>query len=131
MKNVYLGNDIDIKSFLTKAKKNSITLKNIKIPQKGSLNCLLKVLSLVEFLVKWNMVQELLEIEASYAHPFNKNINDDLNKRLTRTEFMPFAPSVCKNKAEKYYEGAISAEYPGEFMTITLNVKKRGKLQKL
>ena len=60
------------------------------------------------------------------AHPFNKEINDELNKRLSRTEFMPFAPSVLKEKAHLYYEGSLDAEYPAEFMTITLDVKEQG-----
>ena len=32
---------------------------------------------------------------------FDKNVNDTLNQRLNRTEFMPFAPSVIDYLAEK------------------------------
>ena len=64
------------------------------------------------------------------AHPFDASINNDLNKRLSRTEFMPFAPSVLADKASSYYEGADQASYPAKFMTITLNATKEGQAAK-
>ena len=50
------------------------------------------------------------------------SINDTLNKRLHRTEFMPFAPILRKEDASKYLKISNKVDY--KFMTFTLNCKK-------
>ena len=59
------------------------------------------------------------------ADPRNKNINDILNKRLKRSEFMPFAPSALYEKAEEVFEHVEPAWHPAEFMTITFQVRQK------
>lgn len=49
-------------------------------------------------------------------------INDWLNKKLHRTEFMPFAPITRIEDAELEYQNVIGAERAAEFMAITFNV---------
>jgi carbamoyltransferase len=46
-------------------------------------------------------------------------VNDWLNKRLGRTEFMPFAPVTLAEQADRCYEGLDTCRYAAEFMTIT------------
>jgi len=46
-------------------------------------------------------------------------VNDWLNKRLKRTEFMPFAPVTLEEFADQCYENLDGARYPAKFMTIT------------
>lgn len=48
-------------------------------------------------------------------------VNDWLNKRLKRTEFMPFAPVTLVEQAEKCYKHLKGAEYTAGFMTITFD----------
>jgi len=57
-------------------------------------------------------------------------VNDWLNKRLSRTEFMPFAPVVSAEKAEDIFDIRPSMLYTARFMTITCNVRPewRGKI---
>ncbi|MBI1737079.1 MAG: carbamoyl transferase [Candidatus Rokubacteria bacterium] len=59
------------------------------------------------------------------AHTTDRSINDWLNKRLRRTEFMPFAPSVLGPYAaelfDRYDRGV--AAYADNFMTITYHVR--------
>lgn len=59
------------------------------------------------------------------AAPTNKNINDWLNKKLNRTEFMPFAPSLIAEKASDVLIGYNDspAKWADQFMTITYDVK--------
>ncbi|WP_020528439.1 carbamoyltransferase family protein [Flexithrix dorotheae] len=61
--------------------------------------------------------------------PTDKSINDWLNKKLNRTEFMPFAPSVLEEEApnlfENYSKGVASKA--SNFMTITYDVKENWK----
>ena len=46
-------------------------------------------------------------------------VNKWLNKRLKRTEFMPFAPSTLWEYRDDCYKNVAGAEHAGEFMTIT------------
>jgi len=48
-------------------------------------------------------------------------VNDWLNKRLKRTEFMPFAPVTLEEYADQCYENLDGARYPAKFMTLTFN----------
>jgi carbamoyltransferase len=53
--------------------------------------------------------------------PTDPTVNDWLNKRLKRTEFMPFAPVTLDDFADQCYENLDGARYPAKFMTITFN----------
>ena len=56
----------------------------------------------------------------------DKSINDWLNKRLNRTEFMPFAPSCLYEYADEVFEiPKSSLKYPAKFMTITFKIKDK------
>ncbi len=56
------------------------------------------------------------------ADPTDKNINNWLNKRLHRTEFMPFAPSILDTDAKAFYKNYEQSAYAARFMTITFDV---------
>lgn len=47
-------------------------------------------------------------------------VNNWLNQRLRRTEFMPFAPVTLAERAEQCYEGLSKCRYAAEFMTIAV-----------
>ncbi len=47
------------------------------------------------------------------------HVNDWLNKRLERTEFMPFAPVTLPQYADACYKGMESRRYAARFMTAT------------
>ncbi len=53
------------------------------------------------------------------------SVNDWLNKKLRRTEFMPFAPITLKNDKNKYYKDIKKKEPCMKFMTITVDCKKK------
>jgi len=48
-------------------------------------------------------------------------VNTWLNKRLRRTEFMPFAPATLAEEAHRCYLGLEGCEHTAEFMTITFD----------
>jgi carbamoyltransferase len=48
-------------------------------------------------------------------------VNNWLNKRLRRTEFMPFAPATLAEEAHRCYLGLDGCEHTAEFMTITFD----------
>jgi carbamoyltransferase len=55
------------------------------------------------------------------------SVNDWLNTRLKRTEFMPFAPATLTKFATSRYEGMDGAMDPARFMTITFNCTEQMK----
>jgi carbamoyltransferase len=57
------------------------------------------------------------------ASPSDYAINDNLNKRLDRSEFMPFAPFVLEEDAARVFEITDVNRYAARFMTITCAVK--------
>jgi carbamoyltransferase len=60
------------------------------------------------------------------ADPRDKEINNSLNNRLHRTEFMPFAP-VCKlsNFNELFDTPLVVNRTPFKYMTLTCSVKEK------
>ena len=64
------------------------------------------------------------------ASPHDHAINDDLNKRLARSEFMPFAPYVLEEDAGRVFEITNVNRYAARFMTITCAVRPewRGRI---
>lgn len=57
------------------------------------------------------------------ASPQRRDINDSLNARLDRSEFMPFAPVVAEEDARKVFDVNDANAYACRFMTITCDVK--------
>ncbi len=55
------------------------------------------------------------------APPTDASVNDRLNKRLRRTEFMPFAPVTLSEWADQCYEGLHGARTAARFMTVTFD----------
>jgi carbamoyltransferase len=59
------------------------------------------------------------------ATPADRSINDWLNKRLDRTEFMPFAPVVRDARVDEVFDLPKSLHYAARYMTVTCNVKSQ------
>ena len=57
------------------------------------------------------------------ANPTDPSINDKLNNRLQRSEFMPFAPVILDNRAEEIFDVSTLNSYACRYMTITCAVK--------
>jgi len=58
------------------------------------------------------------------ASATNVHINDELNRRLNRSEFMPFAPSVLAERCGEIFEHYEKGEHAAEFMTVTFTLKE-------
>lgn len=53
---------------------------------------------------------------------FDRSVNDTLNQRLNRTEFMPFAPSVIDYMVKTYMPKYEPKDVAADYMTITYDV---------
>jgi len=60
-------------------------------------------------------------------HAREPEVNQWLNKRLGRTEFMPFAPVTLFEKREECYINMPGAEHTAEFMTVTFDCTEQMK----
>lgn len=60
-------------------------------------------------------------------NPSDRNINDTVNQRLDRTEFMPFAPYVLEEMVDEIFEVTEANKKAMQFMTITTDVKEEWK----
>ena len=58
------------------------------------------------------------------ARATEAGINQSLNARLARTEFMPFAPSCLDEHADAVFAGVGKARHAAEFMTVTFDVRE-------
>ena len=58
------------------------------------------------------------------ASPSDAGVNDRLNDRLDRSEFMPFAPCVLEEDCERVFEITKVNRYAARFMTITCAVRR-------
>lgn len=54
-------------------------------------------------------------------HAREPEVNQWLNKRLGRTEFMPFAPVTLYEARHRYFHNMDGAEHTAQFMTITFD----------
>jgi carbamoyltransferase len=57
------------------------------------------------------------------------SINDWLNERLLRTEFMPFAPATLQEYADDCFDGLDGARDSARYMTITFNCTETMRAQ--
>src|SRR3990167_4052500 len=55
------------------------------------------------------------------------NVNQRLNEKLNRTEFMPFAPMTLEEDALQYYENISSVKKSIAFMTMAVNCTEKMK----
>ena len=58
------------------------------------------------------------------ASPADARINDSLNARLSRSEFMPFAPVAAYEDADAVFDLGTVKRRAARFMTITCNVRE-------
>jgi carbamoyltransferase len=59
------------------------------------------------------------------ARATEKNITAVLNRRLNRSEFMPFAPVTLEEEADTYYKGWRSEQLASRFMTVCYECTER------
>lgn len=88
-----------------------------------------KLLSENKIIGFWNGSMEwgprALGSRSILLNTFDTSVNDTLNKRLNRTEFMPFAPAVLDSLAKKYFPKYKDNVPAGDYMTITYDVDQK------
>ncbi|MDD5492887.1 MAG: carbamoyltransferase C-terminal domain-containing protein, partial [bacterium] len=127
VKDMYLGtgyNDGEIKEALTSAGVKGIFFQDI---EKEIARLLAAKKVVARFYGRMEYGPRALGNRSILFHAGDNDVNDWLNKRLERTEFMPFAPSVLIEDCEVYFQRVKGAEHTAEFMTITFDCTEKMK----
>ncbi len=130
LNNVYFGPEFSNKDIEKAIKETGHKGKYVKDIEEYIAKKLLKKKIIGHFNGRMEYGPRALGNRSILADPTDVTINDWLNKRLSRTEFMPFAPSVLDADAAKYYKKYEKSRYPSQFMTITFDDTKEAQKAK-
>lgn len=127
LKTVNLG-----KEFLNSEIQSTLDKNNIKFQKPENIEYeIAKLLSDGKIIAHFNGRMEYgpraLGNRSILACATDVEINNTLNKKLNRTEFMPFAPAILEEYASSMYENWDKNNVPSRFMTMTFNVTDKHK----
>jgi len=121
----YLGPDYsgDLHDFIKELDNQKYLVTNMKEDAAFQIATIIKDNKIVGF---WHGSMEwgprALGRRSMILNTFDRTVNDTLNKRLNRTEFMPFAPSVIDYIVKKYMPKYEAGDIAADYMTITYDV---------
>jgi len=101
--------------------KSNLNYKKLTNPGKEIANLLAKGNVIAYYNDRMEYGPRALGNRSVLYRPDDKTVNDWLNKKLKRTEFMPFAPVVLEEDANKCFKNIKGAEHAAKFMTITFD----------
>lgn len=119
--NVYFGPDFSDEKIEVILKKNKLIYKRSKNIEANIAKSIADGKVVARFNGRMEYGPRALGNRSILYHARDKTVNEWLNKRLKRTEFMPFAPVVLDTFAKKCFLNLKGAEYSAKFMTITFN----------
>lgn len=123
IKSMYLGNRYLNNEIIAETKKHKLDLIYTNNIEKKIAELLAQGKVIAHFNNEMEFGPRSLGNRSILCSALDKNVNDWLNKKLKRTEFMPFAPVILEDKAKDYLKIKKLADY--KFMTITCNCKKK------
>jgi carbamoyltransferase len=118
---VYLGPDYPEEAIETELKKSGLRYEYFD----GIEAKIADLLAAGEVVARFNGRMEFgpraLGNRSILYQPTDPTVNDWLNERLNRTEFMPFAPVSPIEDRDHYYKNVGLNSFPAKFMTITFD----------
>ena len=124
LNNVYLGWAYDADSIVEAAVKGGFSVSQSS-PVETAASFLAEHKVGAIFTKAMEMGPRALGARTILANPDKRDINDTINQRLQRTEFMPFAPFVLDIDADDVFEVSDKVKYACKFMTVTAQVKPK------
>src|SRR5262249_48516393 len=125
--NVYLGRDYD-GSIDVCLKSVAGSAHNTHDPTNAAVRLLLSGKIGAIYTGRMEYGPRALGARSIIATPVDPSITDQLNRRLSRSEFMPFAPYVLAEDAERVFEITPCNRYAARFMTICCEDSGAGEL---
>lgn len=117
--NVYLGRPYTGAELFAAAEKQGFAINPSKVAAAKVASLLADGWVGAIYSQRMEMGPRALGARSIVASPVKKEINDSLNKRLDRTEFMPFAPYVLSEDADRVFDISDKNREACNYMTIT------------
>ena len=114
--NAYLGFEAPRTDIFKAIKRNNLTHNPVDLERIADILCEGGVVARACGKMEWG--PRALGNRSILAVPNDHTLNDRLNKRLQRTEFMPFAPLVRDVDVEKYFTDTHKVQESLRFMTV-------------
>ena len=122
LKHVYIGSDFSEAQMEAALKKANLSYSRPAEPEKEVARLLAEGKVIGRFNGAMEYGPRALGNRSILGAPFDPSINDWLNKKLHRTEFMPFAPSMTEKGAHAFLRGYRDDHVAAEFMTVTYDI---------
>jgi len=126
LRNVYLGPEYTDGEVRRAIEKYQLPYRRVEHPASFTAKMLKEKKIVGYFSGRMEYGPRALGNRSILADPTDRSINDWLNERLKRTEFMPFAPSILEEDAGRFYPDWSPTDVPGRFMTMTYDVDAQG-----
>jgi carbamoyltransferase len=126
--NVYLGPEFSEKKIEDDLKKSELRFEYVENIEDRVGEILAEGHVVARFNGRMEYGPRALGNRSILYQPTDPTVNDWLNKKLKRTEFMPFAPATLMEEDKNLYLRINPNRYPAEFMTITFDCTE--KMQK-
>jgi carbamoyltransferase len=125
MPNVYLGPSFSENFIISECENSDV---EYRVYDDQNIPIIIAKLLAEGFIIGWfdgrmEFGPRALGARSILASANNPTINDSLNERLNRTEFMPFAPVTISTLAEKCFQGWDSSDYAAKYMTTCYECK--------
>ena len=124
---MYLGPKFSNSFILNQIKKYKLKYIKVSSPQKFIAKKLHEGFVVALFQGRMEFGPRSLGNRSIFVSACDKSVNDWLNKKLKRTEFMPFAPITIKKYANEMYADLNKKKLASKFMTITTKCTKKAK----
>jgi carbamoyltransferase len=121
LRDVYLGPDYSEKEIEKSIRESGLQFEYVQNIEDRSGSLLAEGKVVARFNGRMEYGPRALGNRSILFQPTDPTVNDWLNKKLNRTEFMPFAPSSLAEQCEKLYCNISPNRFAAEFMTITFD----------
>ena len=125
LSDVYLGYQYTADDLLNLADEKALHVLRLDDPAEYAAKLMHKGLVGAIYSERMEMGPRALGARSIIAAPVQRELNDTLNGRLERTEFMPFAPYVLEEDAEEVFVVNDINRHACEFMTVTTDVNEK------
>lgn len=125
--NTYWGNTFSDSVIRKSLQEHPVRIQKLRCPAEAIADCLVQKQVVGLFNGRMEYGPRALGGRSILAEPTDPTMINWLNKRLDRTEFMPFAPIILEEDAPKYFVNFVSEQITARFMTACFNVSNFGK----
>ncbi len=127
LEHVYLGEEYSDAAIAAALRDSGVCFKRIDDIEAAVARLLAQRQVVARFNGRMEYGPRALGNRSVLCHTGERDVNDWLNQRLQRTEFMPFAPSVLYEDRHEYLLDIDRAENAAEFMAIAVDCTERMK----